>query len=150
MEKPPKEFSSPDIPVENAIVIGSFCLLAYADKYGLMLTDGITAHDIDLTVDPKTYAMLQQSDWHPNSYRGVTTLRDKPDGNHLYDAGTSAYIWPYEELLRKGFTIEHQGVTYLDPLRLLAWKIALARKKDQPHVKFLSEQAVPAWAKSFL
>ena len=142
------KFESPNIPFENAIVIGSFCLLAYADMYNLTPVQPIRPNDIDLLVDHTTFRFLESNNWYENVYRGVRTLRDKPNGEHLFDVGSTAHKWTYDDIVSNGLTVTHEGVTYLDPLRMLNWKLALNRKKDMPHIHFIAHLALPAWLNS--
>lgn len=145
MEKNLENNMPPGVHFEGAIVVGSLDLVAFAEKYGLELPDDIVVGDTDLCVRPEVLQTLRENGWHENTYRGVTTLRDKPDGEHRYDVGTGAFVWTYDEIIELGYTLEHDGDTYLDPLRTLKWYLALNRKKDQPRIRFLAQQVLPAW-----
>ena len=145
MEKNLENNMPPGVHFEGAIVVGSLALVAYAEKYGLKLPSNIVVGDTDLCVRPSVFKTLQELGWHKNTYCGVTTLRDKPDSAHRYDVGTGAFVWTYKEIIENGYMLEHGKNTYLDPLRMLKWYLALNRKKDQPRIRFLAQQVLPAW-----
>lgn len=134
----------PLFPFDKAIVVGSFCLRAYAEKYGLKLPDDCTPADVDIVVDEPTFAGLETAGWVAGVFNESPTLRDTDsNGRHTYDVGKRAHVWSYEQL--REHAIEHQGIYYMDPLSLLLWKLRLNRKKDLPHIRFIAEQVLPAW-----
>lgn len=117
------------LPLDKVIIVGSGIL----DQLGLRI-----ANDVDVITDSETFKRLKN--------KSVLTL--ETHGDHKVLAGDEIEIWTDwrevdGELWDYGylsqFTTTIDGVRFVDPHKVLQWKRAMGRIKDEKDIKLLEE-----------
>ena len=117
------------LPLDKVIIVGSGIL----DQLGLRM-----ANDVDVITDSETFKRLKN--------KSVLTL--EIHGGHKVLVGDGIEIWTVwrevdGELWDYGylsqFTTTIDGVRFVDPQKVLQWKRAMGRIKDEKDIKLLEE-----------
>lgn len=113
-----------NIPTTEFVVVGGGLLVALS----MIPWDD----DIDICVSPKQFRHFQAAGWTIAKFGEKNVLK-----HSIYDVGTEFGDWPLVELQSDALSI--QGIPFINPQKLLAWKRQMNRPKDELHIALLEE-----------
>lgn len=113
-----------NLPDGSYVVVGGGLLVAL----GLLEWD----EDVDICVSPELFEKFKALGWHQADWKGKPVLK-----HDVYDIGVGFGEWGLPELQSDAMII--QGIPFISPSKLLAWKKEMARPKDLKHIDLLSK-----------
>lgn len=104
---------------DEYVVVGSGVVVAL----GLAEFD----NDVDMIVSQKRYDQFTAEGWEQEDFQDIIVLK-----NGAFDVGVKFHIWELKDLQEDALVIN--DVPFLNPSKLLEWKIALGRPEQQLRV----------------
>ena len=106
------------------VVVGGGLLVAL----GLLEWDG----DVDICISQEQFDIFKSQGWQQEEWKGKPVLK-----HGIYDVGIGFGDWNLEDLQADALVL--QGIPFISPQKLIAWKQAMGRPKDANHVALLQK-----------